>query len=375
MEKCENKKRKSNIELLRIVSILMIISFHYAFKSGYTVNSLNYNTIVVKSFYFLGELGVNLFVLITGYFMVNGKFSSKKLIKLILEVNFYYIFTFILSYFFEHKSFETLKSFKNTFLIFFGVIFSRYWFATAYILLYMISPYLNIIINNLKQDDYKKMLILFLILWSVIPTIFGVFSDPENLLFYNRLIWFVVLYFIGAYIRLYQIKIFDKMSKSVLITVITALIMFASIFAFYKIKTTFRTFADIEISYFWPPNTIFMIILSIAIFEIFLKIKLEYNKFINLIASTTLGIYMLHDGPLRVYIISILFKANEKLNGSHPITSIFISTIIIFAVGIIIDLIRQFIEKFTVNKFLESKCFEKIKKCSNNAINNISKII
>ena len=64
----------------------MIISFHYAFKSGYTVNSLNYNTIVVKSFYFLGELGVNLFVLITGYFMVNGKFSSKKLIKLILEV-------------------------------------------------------------------------------------------------------------------------------------------------------------------------------------------------------------------------------------------------------------------------------------------------
>ena len=78
MEDTVVKKRKSNIELLRIVAILMIISFHYSFKSGYVVNQLDYNSIVVKTFYFLGELGVNLFILITGYFMVKGKFSFKK---------------------------------------------------------------------------------------------------------------------------------------------------------------------------------------------------------------------------------------------------------------------------------------------------------
>ena len=88
-----SKKRQSNIELLRIIAILFIISFHYVYKSGYVLTDLNINSLTIKSFWFLGELGVNLFVLISGYFLINGKFTFKKLIKLILEVNFYYILT------------------------------------------------------------------------------------------------------------------------------------------------------------------------------------------------------------------------------------------------------------------------------------------
>ena len=71
--------RQSNIELLRIVSILLIISFHYVFKSGYVFETLNLNSFIVKVFYLFGEFGTNLFFLITGYFMVDGKFSIKKL--------------------------------------------------------------------------------------------------------------------------------------------------------------------------------------------------------------------------------------------------------------------------------------------------------
>ena len=145
MEDTVVKKRKSNIELLRIVAILMIISFHYSFKSGYVVNQLDYNSIVVKTFYFLGELGVNLFILITGYFMVKGKFSFKKLIKLILEVNFYYIFTFLLSHILDNKPLTSLSK-RDIFFMFFPVIFSRYWFATAYILLYIILLLLSFLI-------------------------------------------------------------------------------------------------------------------------------------------------------------------------------------------------------------------------------------
>lgn len=90
------KHRSSNFELLRIVAMLFIISFHYVYKSGYIFDSLTIHSVIIKSFYFLGELGVNLFILITGYFQVKGKFSIEKLIKLILEVSFYYIFTFFI---------------------------------------------------------------------------------------------------------------------------------------------------------------------------------------------------------------------------------------------------------------------------------------
>ncbi len=90
------KERKSNIELLRIIAIILIISFHYVFKSNFKFEELTINSFIVKSFYMFGELGVNLFILITGYFMVSGKFSIKKLICLILEVNFYHTLSIII---------------------------------------------------------------------------------------------------------------------------------------------------------------------------------------------------------------------------------------------------------------------------------------
>ena len=45
------KERQSNIELLRIISILLIISFHYVFKSGYVFEELNISSFIVKSFF------------------------------------------------------------------------------------------------------------------------------------------------------------------------------------------------------------------------------------------------------------------------------------------------------------------------------------
>ena len=103
-----------------------------------------------------------------------------------------------------------------------------------------------------------------------------------------------------------------------------------------------------------------MFILSISIFEIFLNIKLDYNKFINKIASTTLGIYLIHDGILQNYIWKDIFKTTEYLNKNNPVLYILITTFTIFIIGAIIDLIRQFIEKRTLKKFLESNLYNKI---------------
>ncbi len=65
--------RESNLDLLKIISILLIIMFHYAFKSGYDFTNFNINAYVIKVMYYFGELGVNLFVLISGYFMCKKK--------------------------------------------------------------------------------------------------------------------------------------------------------------------------------------------------------------------------------------------------------------------------------------------------------------
>ena len=99
--------------------------------------------------------------------------------------------------------------------------------------------------------------------------------------------------------------------------------------------------------------------LSISIFSIFLKLRVKNNKIINLFASTTFGIYMLHDGPLANILWKNIFKTLQCLNSPYYFIYIICHTFIIFIVGSVIDLIRQIIEKFTLNKILNSKIIKK----------------
>lgn len=355
------KNRESNFELLRIFSMLLIISFHYVYKSGYIVTELTLSNTIIKFFYFFGELGVNLFILITGYFQVKGNFSLKKLIKIILEVNFYYILSMFINNLLFGLPFTFLESKRSLFLMFFSVIFNRYWFITAYVLLYILSPFINMFMKKLAKKDLKKFILTILILWCIIPTFFGFLSNTsESLLFYNRFIWLLIVYIIGAYIRLYSLELFKSKRNIYISNIITTLIMLLSIVVIWKFKMFFAKVGTTELAYFWHPNTIPMLLLSVGIFEMFANFKIKNNKFINLMASTTLGIYVLHDGILQNYLWNVLFKTNASLNTNYFLVHIILATFIIFIAGSIIDLLRQLLEKITVNKLLNSKLYEKV---------------
>ena len=129
---------------------------------------------------------------------------------------------------------------------------------------------------------------------------------------------------------------------------ITFILMIISIIVIHKFSI-FARLGLTDVAYFWHPNTILMVILSVSFFSLFTKINLKSNKIINKLASTTLAIYILHN----------------HIATNHFLIHIIYTSLIIFIVGAIIDLIRQLIEKYTVKKLLDSKMFEKIvNKCS-----------
>ena len=182
-------------------------------------------------------------------------------------------------------------------------IFNAYWFFTIYILIYILSPYLNIFIHNINQEKYKKFLLTIILIWTIIPTFFGLrVNSTEKLLYYNRLIWAIIIYFIGAYMRLYSIKFLEK-PKTKIVALLSAITMILGIFVIYKFRNFFAKIGTTEVAYFWQPNNIFMLLLSISTFKIFADLKINHNKIINTLASTTLGIYLIHDGLLTKYFI------------------------------------------------------------------------
>lgn len=87
--KVMTESRKSNFELCRIFAMFMIICHHFAIRNGFAVCEINIFSIWIRVLESAGKIGVNLFILLTGYFMVEKEMKLQKAICLILDTVFY----------------------------------------------------------------------------------------------------------------------------------------------------------------------------------------------------------------------------------------------------------------------------------------------
>ena len=153
-------------------------------------------------------------------------------------------------------------------------------FITSYILVYILSPYINRFLKSISKEEHKKFLIISIIIWSIIPTIFGIFNNnTESFLYFNRFIWMIVMYILGAYIRLYSLKFFNKNTnkKAIVLSLCSFIFMVLGIIVIFKFKDIFLKIGIKEPAYFWRPNSVPLLILSVSLFELFLHLKLK-NK-------------------------------------------------------------------------------------------------
>jgi len=96
MEK-ENS-RNSNMEILRIAAMVLIVMHHYAFHGfDTTALPLMRDRFIVDWFNVGGKLGVNIFVLISAWFMCESTFTLRKLLKLEGEIWFYSVFFLLIT--------------------------------------------------------------------------------------------------------------------------------------------------------------------------------------------------------------------------------------------------------------------------------------
>lgn len=285
----------------------------------------------------LGELGVNLFILISGYFGI--KFKLRKFISLVIEVLFYFIFISSVLY-----GLGVIEKPLNIFDNFIGY----WWFITDYIVLYLISPFINKLIDIQDKKSNKKMLYILLGIFCIVPTILGLNnSGTESIVYYNRFSWIIIMYIFGTYVRKYGLSGYDHIYKTTANLIISILLIILSI-------TTITIFGfNIPSYYFWTPNSILMVYMSISIFMLFKNIKIKNNIVINIVSSTSLGVYLLHDGIARKYLWQFINTKEITINLSDRFLEYIRYIIMIFAVCVLIDLIRQVIFKFSIDKIIK----------------------
>lgn len=332
------KERNANLDLLRIISMFLIVLLHSIDHSG-VLESIQIETgfiyLYEKILHNFTQICVNCFVLLSGYFLVKSKFRISKIISLWIEVVFYALLFKIIFMISGAIPF----SFMSLASCFFPITTGRYWFVTIYIGMYLLAPFLNKAIFALNKKQMSALVVILFILmsvWvSVHPKIAGMNSGGGW-----GLAWFVTLYITAAWFRLhYQPN--KKHISLAIICLVNPIIVGCALFVSQKYNIgILTTVASNWYKYDSVPVFFSTISLFIAMLNITIKNKIS-TKIITAVAPLTFGVYLIHaHANVDPSLWSFLNLPDKLLMPSFPLYQILVC-VLIFAVGIAIDFFRQ----------------------------------
>ena len=295
-------------------------------------------------------MGVDIFVLISGYFLVTDdtkKTNIKKLFRIHGEIFFYSVSIYIICRLAGVENFE-IKSFIKTIL---PITFSSWWFASTYFVLFLVHPLINLLVKELDKKTYQKVLTFGILMWSVIPT-FTLQSNQSN-----ELIWFCVLYCTAGYIKLHGRNSSFTVKSWIIAFFIFTLIQF--ILDIWLIVSGIDNSNTIN-NALNGIQSVFTFGRALSLFMCFTKMQCGRSMIVNTIASTTFGVYLIHDNNIiRPLLWQHLFKNCLFRDSITIIPYSLLFTVLIFFSCLVIDLLRMHtIEKWYMRivNSVENKC-------------------
>lgn len=335
--------RNSNIELLRIVCILFVI-IHHILTHGCGIYSGNLTPYPWFASYInqLCYVAVNVFVLISGYFTI--RLSWKKVARI------YWLCAIIGCLSYCLHCFEVGNRVGHSVLwnTIFPFSWSPVWYIPVYICLTLISPFLNILLENLNKKQYQWLIGILII----ISCYFGWFWHGKVNTDGYSLFQFVTMYCVGNYIKKYKIECSLKPITWFAIWSCFALICTMLVYLFQTILSN-NSFPPTPWIYSY--NNPFLMVLAIGLFCLFARLNFK-SRVVNCIATGTLGVYVIHANP---FIQKFLFS---YLSGAYlsSLFGVFVCGLVIYVLCWVVDLIiRKTFLTFLMS--ISEKTYNKLK--------------
>lgn len=301
-------ERDSNMELLRVVAMLMIVVFHIVHHV--VINQfgtiplfnypLNYDKLflltIIRTF---GYTSNNIFLIISGYFMANrgkitGHYIDMKRIstKLLLQVGFAALMLMLIS--------STVRIFFTERVTAYGIsVFnSMNWYVGYYLAVILIAAlFLNDFLLALDENKYMACILTMLALMSFTWTnsLISGFSGELVVLLLG-----VLMYSIGGFIR--KFNPFEPIRSYVFVLIIVIIYVLVYLSQYVTTLTNITTYMYGEKKEMFeqtivnfPKRGIVPFVLSICIFELFRRVHIPSSKMINFLGNATFMIYLFHD--------------------------------------------------------------------------------
>ena len=275
--------RKSNLELLRILAMLAIVSGHLLSQSGLAdVTGTNHVLAIL-----LGSgvrIGVNVFLILGVWFMVDAPFKAERIVRLYLEVVFYSIpITTCMLLMGEAGG---IRNVLQGLFPFFG---RSVWFASAYISLIAIAPFLNHFFT-LPLQRQRTFLVVLILLFCIVPTI--PCSTPLDYL--ADFTWFCVVYLAVGMIKRGNMLERLRGAKRFLLAGCTVYLALVGA----RLVPATQPIAE-----YWIVNikSLPNVLCAFLIFLGFLRLDFGVVQWINRAARSVFAVYIVHQTPAFIH--------------------------------------------------------------------------
>ena len=289
--------RHSGIELLRLLSMVFILALHINFFAFGQPTSTSFESDFLGcSLRFFWEsltiVGVNTFVLISGWFGIRPK--TKSVLALLFQCAFFCCALYMAGWVFG-VDFSRREALRNLFLL--G---KANWFIKSYLLLYILSPALESFVASASRRTFKALLLSFFVFQSIYGWLY-----PVAVYFSNgySTISFVGLYLLARYVHLFRPRFatlpkWEDLGVFLCLTAITMLL--GTLGTFGILPQRISVFA-----YCSP----FVIAGALYLFLFFSKWDIS-SRLVNETARSSYAIYLFHAHPCVTHTLLVPTAAN-----------------------------------------------------------------
>lgn len=343
MQKANGRMR--NLEELRCLAMMMVVVLHFLGKGellgDVTAKSMGTVGIVAWVLEAFCIVAVNVYMLISGYFLSESSFKLSRLLKLYLQIWMYSVGVGVIAVFAGIVPVAEVNTHYFLSLLF-PVSMGHYWFMTAYIFLYLLLPIVGIAVKSMTKGQLKLVLIMLLLIFCVLKSVMP-FRMEEDGQGYDML-WYLCVFLVAAYIRRFGMGILQKKWHCICLYLGGVGLVLAELFvlrAIYLHSGSLGLILKISTEY----NHLSVFLAAVGLFGWFLHGKGEgvLGSAAAWAAPYVLGVYLLHENIGLRYGWQGLFGAGSIGNVPQLLLGTAAALLCVFITGVIVELVRNYI--------------------------------
>ena len=335
-------QRNSNIELLKIIAMVLIVfahqmnEYHYSGASG-TIDFLGAPPSANPAYWFVsavGGLGLFadvIFIACSAFFLIESNRISIKKIFFLMATE---VFVMCVSLAIKAAVGDSIST-KQILEAVFPTFLQINWFVGYYIVFYLLHPLFNYVIRKLDKKGLAIVTAILVFQCNII--LFGMGNTPGSMGL--KLLCFVAIYYVVAFYKLYGGKLWESKKFNVVMLVVSLIAYIGFRIALNYVGLKYE-YVGARIAGYVHINNPIILVFTLAAVNLANR-NPRHNKVVNYFSGLSLVLYLVHKNILFTSHVDFLGYFFDTYGAQHFVGGMMCLALIVLAISMALSILYR----------------------------------